>query len=175
MAHTLVRQLEKSFPVHQTRSILIHASPEKVFAFVDDIHNTGMHMEKSSMPMMGSKMSVEIVSKQNTGLGATYHWVGNVMGLPIDFSETVTDYIPNRLRVWRTIREPKIIIMGSYEMRLSTDPQPEGTLLTIEIDYEYPRPIFWNLVGRLLAGWYGNWCLNNMTNDAKTTLEAGRA
>jgi len=36
------------------KSILIYASPEKVFAYMDDIGNTGMHMQESSAIMMGS-------------------------------------------------------------------------------------------------------------------------
>ncbi len=51
----------------QTKSkhILIHSSPEKVFTYMDNIGNTGIHMMKSSMPMMGSKLQLQQLSSNN--------------------------------------------------------------------------------------------------------------
>ena len=156
---------------HLSQQTLIRANPDLVFAYLDDIHNAGWHMEKSSMPLMGSKMTVEILSKQKSGLGATYHWTGRVLGMPLDFSETVVKYVPNKERIWKTIGEPKIIIMSAYQMRFFIRPSAEGTVLTLGIDYDLPRPLFWNLIGRLLAGWYSRWCLTSMDNDARAALE----
>lgn len=157
--------------IHYEQSIDIKANPNEVFAFMDDIHNTGWHMEKSSMPMMGSRMEVEVLSKNSNGLGATYRWTGRVLGLPLDFSETVVTWLKGKERVWRTIGEPKIIIMGHYEMSFKLRPVLEGTNLTVSIDYELPKAPFWKFVGWLLAGWYSKWCLNNMCKDAKAGLE----
>jgi hypothetical protein len=56
-----------------SRSARINASAERVFAYVDDIRNLARHMsERGSMPMMGSKLVLEIVTPQATGIGATY-------------------------------------------------------------------------------------------------------
>jgi len=130
MAQTLTEHLAISKPWHFEKSIDIHASPAEVFAYVDDIHHTGFHMEKSSMPMMGGKMQVEILSRNTRGLGASYRWTGGVLGMPIDFSETVVNWVKGKERVWRTIGDPKIIIMGHYEMGFSLTPIPSGTRLT---------------------------------------------
>jgi hypothetical protein len=81
--------------VTETRDI--RASAESVFGYVDDIRNVGWHMtERSSMAMMGSKLKLEILSGQPTGLGATYRYSGKMMGLSLDVSESVTKYVPNR-------------------------------------------------------------------------------
>ena len=153
------------------QEIEIKSSPEKVFAYADDIHNTGWHMSKSSMPMMGSKLKLEILSKNPTGEGAVYRWSGKVMGLTIDFSEIVTKWVKNKERVWKTIGQPKIIIISNYEMWFFTDPSEKNTKLTFGISYDLPKDIFGFILGFLLADWYSKWCLNNMCQGAKDALE----
>lgn len=156
-----------------TESVDIQAAAERVFAYVDDIRNVGWHMtERSSMPMMGSRLKLEILSEQPTGLGATYRYSGTMMGLSLDFFESVTRYIPNREKVWRTIGEPRLLIIAAYEMRLSVEPLlASSSRLTISIAYDLPRSPLWRLMGRLLAGPYSRWCLRQMVGDAKRALE----
>jgi Polyketide cyclase / dehydrase and lipid transport len=156
-----------------TETVDIKASAESVFAYVDDIRNIGWHMtERSSMAMMGSRLELEILSEQSTGLGATYRYSGTMMGLSLDFSESVTRYIPNREKIWHTIGEPRLLIISSYEMRLAVEPlSAASSRLTISIAYELPRSTFWRIVGRLLAGPYSRWCLRQMVGDAKRALE----
>jgi hypothetical protein len=156
-----------------TEKAEIRAPAEDVFAYVDDIRNVGWHMtERSSMAMMGSRLKLEILSEQPTGLGATYRYSGKMMGLSLGFSESVTRYIPNREKVWRTIGEPRLLIMSSYEKRLAVEPlSAASSRLTISIAYELPRSAFWRILGRLLAGPYSRWCLRQMVGDAKRALE----
>jgi hypothetical protein len=156
-----------------TKTAQILAPAERVFAYVDDIRNVGWHMtERSSMAMMGSRLKLEILSKQPTGLGATYRYSGTMIGLSLDFSETVTKYLPNREKIWHTVGEPQLLIISSYEMRLAVEPlSASSSRLTISIAYDLPRSPFWRLVGRLLAGPYSRWCLRRMVGDAKRALE----
>ena len=53
---------------------LIHNSPEKVFAHMDSIANTGMHMTGSSVMMMGNKLNLEQFSENRTGLDSKFCW-----------------------------------------------------------------------------------------------------
>jgi hypothetical protein len=97
-----------------SETVEIRAAVEAVFAHVDDIRNLGWHMTgRSSMAMMGSRLKLEILSDQRTGLGATYRYSGTVMGLSIDFSESVTKYLPPREKVWRTIGKSQLLIIAS--------------------------------------------------------------
>lgn len=155
-------------------TVKIQAPAEEVFAHIDDIRNVGWHMtEQSSMAMMGSKLKVGVLSREPTGLGATYRYSGKILGLTLDFSESVTKYVPNREKVWHTIGEPRLLIMSSYEMRLAVEPlQPPSSRLTVSIAYELPRSGFWRFMGTLLAGWYSRWCLRRMCQDTKRALEA---
>ena len=153
------------------KEMIIHSPPQKVFAFMDDLSKTGMHMTENSMMMMGSKLMLEQLPGPCRGVGATFHWHGKVMGMPVDITETVTKWIEGQEKVWETIGQPKIIILGWYRMILKTKPSKEGTLASLQIDYTQPDGWFYKLLYFLLSRWYCNWCLNNMLNDTKRNLE----
>jgi len=157
-----------------SETVDVRATPDAVFAHVDDIKHLGWHMTgQSSMAMMGSRLKLEILSDQPTGLGATYRYCGKMMGLSIDFSESVTQYLPPREKVWRTIGEPQLLIIASYEMRVAVERlSPSATKLTISIVYDLPRSTFWRIVGLLLARPYSRWCLRRMLLDTRRALEA---
>src|SRR4029453_2127239 len=142
-----------------SETVDIRAPVETVFAHVDDIRNLGWHMTgRSSMAMMGSRLKLEILSDERTGLGATYRYSGTVMGLSIDFSESVTKYLPPREKVWRTIGEPRLLIIASYEMRVAIERLSSSlSQLTISIGYELPRPGFWRMVALFLSRSYCRW------------------
>jgi hypothetical protein len=158
---------------HLSRTALISAPAERVFAYVDDIRNLARHMsENPSMPMMGSKLTLKIVTPELTGVGATYRYTGQMLGLVLDFSETVTTYIAGREKIWRTIGNPKLLIMHGYEMRVLVEPvTPATTNLTISIDYELPASGFWRIAGWLLGDAYCRWCLGGMVDGSNHDLE----
>lgn len=158
-----------------SRSATIEAPAERVFAYVDDIHNLARHMsERGSMPMMGSKLALDIVTPERTGIGATYRYSGRVLGLTIDFSEAVTHYVPGREKVWRTIGEPRLLIIDSYEMRVLVEPVTDTrSNLTISIAYILPRRLPWRLLGPWLAASYARWCLDSMIHGTQQDLERG--
>jgi hypothetical protein len=155
----------------KSKSILIHSTPEKVFAQMDDFSKTGMHMTESSMMMMGSKLNLEKLSANANGVGASYRWYGRMMGMEMDFSETVTKWQPNRLKEWEIVGEAKIIIMSWYRMWFEISPIEKGTLAKISISYLPPQEWYYKILSFLFAKWYCNWCLNNMLNDTKMNLE----
>ena len=160
-----------------SRTAQIAASAERVFKYVDDIRNLARHMsERRSMPMMGSRLKLEILTPNATGIGATYRYSGKMMGLVIDFSETVTRYVVGREKVWRTIGSPQLLIIEQYEMAIIVAPLSEtSSQLTISFDYELPRCGMWRLVGHVLASSYTRWCLDSMIQGSKRDLEAGVA
>jgi hypothetical protein len=72
--------------------------------------------------------------------------------MPIDIKETVTGWVENREKTWRTTDNQKIIILDGYEMRLSLSPEDSGTSMTFEIEYTLPRnPLNW-VLGRAPRG-----------------------
>ena len=155
----------------KSKIILINSTPEKVFAQMDDFSKTGMHMSESSMMMMGSKLKLEQLLTNATGVGASYRWYGKMMGMTMDFSETVTKWEQNKIKEWETIGEAKIIIMSWYRMWFEISPAENGTLVKISISYLPPKEWHYKILSFLFANWYCNWCLNNMLNDTKENLE----
>jgi len=153
------------------KNIFIYSTPEKVFAQMDDFSKTGMHMSESSMMMMGSKLKLEQLSINSTGVGAKYRWYGKMMGMTMDFSETVTKWQSPKIKEWETVGEAKIIIMSWYRMWFEIVPAENGTRAKISISYLPPKEWYYKILSFFLAKWYCNWCLNNMLNDTKKNLE----
>ena len=155
----------------KSKSIFIYSTPEKVFQQMDDFSKTGMHMTESSLMMMGSKLNLEKLSENATGVGAGYRWYGKMMGMNIDFSETVSKWQAPLLKEWETVGEAKIIIMSWYRMWFGISPAENGTNARISISYLPPKEWYYKILSFIFAGWYCNWCLNNMLNDTKRNLE----
>jgi len=153
------------------RNIFINAAPDKVFAMIDDLGVTGMHMTKSSAMMMGSKLHLEYLTTNHTGLGSKYRWTGTMMGMKMDFTVEVTMWIEGVEKVWETIGETKMIIYSWYRMHLLVKPTTDGSEAELSITYEKPKDWFAKILSFLLADWYCNWCLKNMLNDAKRKIE----
>jgi len=151
----------------------IAAPAGAVFAFMDDSRNVGCHMtEESSLPMMGSRLTPQILSKHATGLGALHRYSGKLMGLPLDFAESVTKYVPGREKVWQTVGRPRLWIMSDYEMRITVRPRLfSSSQLTVSMAYRLPRSPVWRFIGMLVAGCYTRWRLRRMCSHAKQVLE----
>ena len=154
-----------------SKKILIRSTTEKVFAHIDDFSKTGMHMSESSMMMMGSKLNLEQLSINSTGVGAKYRWHGKMMGMLMDFSETVTKWQSPKIKEWETVGETKIIIMLWYRMWFEIAPAENGTIAKLSISYLPPKEWYYKIISFFFANWYCNWCLNNMLNDTKKNLE----
>jgi hypothetical protein len=155
----------------KSKKILIHLTPKKVFAQMDDFSKTGMHMTEGSMMMMGSKLALQQLSSNSTGVDAKYRWYGKIMGMSMDFSEVVTKWQPPILKEWETFGDAKMIIMSWYRMWFEIIPTENGTTAKISISYLPPKQWFYKILSFFFANWYCNWCLNNMLNDSKSNLE----
>ena len=148
------------------------ASPDEVFACIDDLGVTGMHMTKSSMPMMGGKMDVEFLSANKTGLHTKYRWTGKVLWMIIDFTVVVTKWKIGKEKSWETEGLAKMIIMSWFRMDLTVTGNARKATATLSISYERPKRFLNRLLSFILADWYCRWCLKNMLNDTEKRLSA---
>ena len=149
-----------------------NSTPEQVFKCIDDLGVIGMHMTQFSMMMMGSKLNMEFLTENHTGLGSKYKWTGKMMGMPMDFTVDVTKWIPEKEKIWETTGETKLIIYSWYRMHLLINPMPNGTQAELSISYEKPKGFFNNILSFLFADWYCKWCLKHLLGDAKKSLES---
>lgn len=139
---------------------------------MDNLGNTGMHMMENSSMMMGSKLHLEQLSENATGLNSKFRWFGKMMGIKMDFTVAVTEWIKAKEKVWETIGEARMIILGWYRMRLVLTMQGQATNAELTITYTQPKKFFLKLIAWLLAPLYANWCLNSMLEDSKKHLES---
>ena len=144
------------------RTKTMPAPAEAVFAFMDDVNNTGMHMTKSSGAMMGSKLQFEWLTPRKTGLASSYHWTGKVMGMKMDFTVKVDEWEQGRRKVWGTVGKARMIVIDWFQMYLVTTPDSDHTTRArLGIYYTRHR----GLLGFLLGKWYSKWCVKNMLRD----------
>ena len=142
-----------------------------VFKMIDDLGVTGMHMTESSMMMMGSKLKLQFLTSNKTGLGSRYRWSGKMMGLTMDFTVEVTRWIAGKEKVWETIGPAKLIIYSWYRMNLVVEDAGRATQAELSITYERPKGLFYKLLCVIFADWYCKWCLRQMLGDARKSLE----
>lgn len=150
------------------------APAEQVFKTIDDLGVTGMHMTKSSMMMMGSKLNLQFLTSNRTGSGSRYRWYGKMMGLTMDFTVAVTKWIKGVEKVWETVGNPRLIIYSWYRMRLVLTESNGKTEADLSIAYEKPKGFVNMILSFLLADWYCRWCLKKMLGDAKSVLSIPR-
>jgi hypothetical protein len=152
------------------RTTYYPAPPEEVFHVIDDLGVTGGHMTSSSAMMMGTKLQLEYLTKQHTGLDTRYRWTGKMMGMQMDFTVAVTKWLPGKEKVWETIGQAKLILYSWYRMMLVLEPATPGTKATLSITYKRPKGILNNILSFLFANLYCAWCLNKMLSDTGKTL-----
>lgn len=161
----------KKFMKTVKKTKLYSASPQTVFDHLDDLGLTGMHMTKSSMMMMGSKLHLQYLTAQKRGPGTKYRWTGKMMGMMMDFTVEVTRWIAGKEKTWETIGPAKLIIYSCYRMHLSIAQVGTKTLAELSITYEKPLGFFYKILSFFFAAWYGRWCLANMLNDTESALQ----
>lgn len=146
------------------RIIEITGKPDSVFAFMDDIRNTGKHMTETSNAMMGNKLGIQWLSENKVGLGTKYRWTGKVVGMKMDFTVKVSKWIEGKEKVWGTTGDAKMIVIDWFEMYLVTTPNENGkTYARLGIYYTRHKGLW----GFLLGKWYSKWCVKRMLKDTK--------
>lgn len=114
-------------------SILIHAPPDEVFAYVD---------EPSELPTWLPSM-VEIRNVIGSGLGQQYEYTYKMGGLLLRGQNVVIEHVPNE----RGLHQ--VIGMISALWEYSVEAHEEGTVLNIEVEYTVPIPVLGKLAERI--------------------------
>lgn len=149
------------YEFHYQTSRLVKAAAVAVFDELDDHEKLSAHMMNSSAMMAGSKMKLRLDEAQGRGVGAKIALEGRMLGIALRVEELITEYRPPAQKVWETIGEPRLLVIGSYRMGFTVEPQPTGSLLTVFIDYDRPSGL-WGVLGRLAGPFYARWCSLNM-------------
>ena len=153
-------------PHHGESSAVISASPDRVFALVDDHERLASHMTKSSWRMGGGSMKTELDEGRGQRVGSHIRVSGRVFGLALSLDEVVIEHEPPTRKVWETVGNPKLLVIGSYRMGFEGTIHGSATLLRVFIDYALPSSWPERWLGRLVGRYYAHWCTQRMVDDA---------
>lgn len=158
---------------HQEASGVAAATPEAVFAHLDDQTRLAAHMGRRSWMMGGGRMTYDFDERRGQRVGSHIRMGGRAFGIRIALDEVVTERSPPIRKVWRTVGETRLLVVGAYMMGFDLVATQGGTQVTVWIDYGLPA----NGVGRWfpsLAGGYARWCVQQMVRDAIAAFPAPR-
>lgn len=151
---------------HYEKTLGIPASPEQLFAYIDDHRRFSSHMSKSSWMMGGGHMDVSTDEAHGQKVGSHIRLQGTAFGISISLDEVVTRYEPPLAKTWETIGTPNLLIIGQYSMGVEIQPQGNNSLLRVFIDYDMPTTNRW--LGELFSGPYAAWCVRQMLQGARS-------
>lgn len=145
---------------HFEKTLSIPASPEKIFEFADNHANFSSHMNRSSWMMGGGRMITTTDEGHGQQIGSHIRMTGKVLGISIFLDEVVTGHNPPHTKIWETVGNPRLLVIGHYKTGFEIMPQGEYSSLRVFIDYDLPTTNPW--LGRLLGGLYAKWCVEQM-------------
>lgn len=151
---------------HKEAIAIVDAQPESLFARLDDQTRLADHMGRSSMMMGGGRMTYRFDDGRGRAVGSHILMGGSAFGLTLSVDEVVTLREPPRLKAWRTVGAPKLIVIDGYEMGFRITPQGAGSRLRVWITYDRPA----RGLGRwapFLGDLYARWCVDRIVADAR--------
>lgn len=159
-----------TFPFHFESTVLLNASQDAAFAYLDDHTRLSSHMGASSARMLRSRMSIEFDGARGKAVGARITLAGSVVGIRLRVDEIVTERTPPIRKIWETISEPRLLVIGRYRMGFEIQPLAKQSRLRVFIDYDLPPrpPERW--LGRALGSVYARWCTEQMATDAAASF-----
>jgi hypothetical protein len=160
------------FPRHEEFVGIVNATEADAFAHLDDQTRLSAHMSRRSWKMGWGKMSVDLDKQGGKTVGSHIVLRGRVLGLSLYLHEVVTERNPPRQKLWRTVGEPRLLVIGAYEMGFELSPATHGVRLRVTIDYEWPTKRIQRLLGRLFGRMYAKWCTRQMVQDAQKSFPA---
>ena len=157
----------ETFPRSADTTTTIAATAAVVFAFLDDHKNLSAHMDKSSWMMLGSRMDIYLDTAGARSVGSKFGFTGAILGLPLSVDEVVTRHESPHKKVWETVGEPKLWVIGRYRMGIEISPKGDAAQLRVFIKYALPRAGLARLLGNLFGDVYARWCTRRMVGDAE--------
>lgn len=154
------------YPFSYQSTALVEATASELFEFVDDHARLSSHMSKPSWMMAGGTMAIESDSEKGKAVGSKLILRGTVLGIGLSVEERVTERWPPYRKVWETVGQPALLIIGPYQMGFQISPAGHQISLSVFINYSLPS-IWWQRpLGLLFAKAYARWCTQRMANDA---------
>ncbi len=111
-------------------------------------------------------MTIEVDEGQGRAIGSRIRLIGRAVGIRLVVEEVVTERDPPHRKVWETVGQPRLLVIGHYRMGFDIAPQSGGSQFRVFIDYALPEAAPARWFGRMFGGFYARWCTRRMVNDA---------
>jgi hypothetical protein len=164
-----------NYPFHFECDGDVAARPESLFEHLDDPHRLSSHMERGSAAMAGAAMKIDTDEGQGRTPGSVIRMRGRMLGIALTLEQAIAERQPPRLKIWETLGEQHLIVIGAYRMGFRIAASARGSLLTVFIDYGLPSRLTGRWLGRVLAPAYARWCCRRMVADAQRAFSASAA
>lgn len=113
--------------------------------------------------MVGGKMITEVDEGKGQKVGSHISMGGKVMGINLFLDEVVTERSRPTRKVWQTVGNPNLVVVGNYRMGIELTPAGSKTKLKVFFDYDLPSGGT-KILGVMFGEMYANWCVNQMLN-----------
>jgi hypothetical protein len=161
------------FSLHCETRVLLDATAEQAFPWLDDFRAISAHMEKRSPMMMGSRMRILTDALGGRAVGSRVRMEGRLLGMGLSLEEVVVEREPPMRKAWRTVAA-RLLVIGDYELGFEIAVQGARSALRVFIDYELPSGWPWRWLGRWLGAHHARWCVEKMARDAERHFGAAR-
>lgn len=156
---------KKELARHYEDRSLINARAEELFAYIDDYTHLSSHMSESSWMMGGGRMNTSVDEGNGQRVGSHIRLSGKAFGIRLFLDEVVTRREPPFIKIWDTVGDLRLLIIGHYRMGIEVEPQEGNSWLRVYIDYDLPTTNAW--LGWLFGGIYAEWCVQQMLKDTR--------
>lgn len=161
---------ESPLAFHHRSEVVLPVEPERLFTHLDDHRRLSSHMEKPSLMTAGASMRIDTDAGHGQAVGSVIRMSGRVLGVRLGLEEVVTEHAPPQRKVWETVGEPTLLVIGAYRMGFSIEPFTGGSRLVVFIDYARPGRGLARLLGGLVGRYYAAWCTRRMAEDARAAF-----
>ena len=152
---------------HYEESTLINTPPQKLFTYIDDHTRLVSHMSNSSWMMGGGHMDTQVDSERGQKVGSHIRMRSRVFGLNLFLDEVVTQYEPPHLKIWQTVGDLNLLVIGHYQMGFEILGENGKSKFTVFIRYKLPESMGTRWLGYIFGGFYAKWCVRQMLYGPK--------
>ena len=112
-------------------------------------------------------MTIETDAGDGRVVGSRMRLAGRVLGMDLAVEGKVTERKPPYRKVWQTVGEPHLLVVGAYRMEVTIEKRGIGSHVRIAIDYALPSNGLSRWLGALFGAMYARWCVNQMIEDVR--------
>ena len=140
----------------------VAATPNELFAFLDDPARLGAHMQRRNWLTAGMRMDYEFDGLRARAVGSRFVLQGHVLGVALRVEQVVTERDPPHRKAWETVGPVKLLVVGPDRMEVRIEPAlAKASRLSVGITCEpMARCPLW------LTRLYARWCVRRMALDA---------